>query len=155
MLDHQVFVFGSNSTGFHGAGAAGLACRGDAKNTWRTDKWFLAAMKSPPNSKLRIGKWAVYGQPRGFQRGKEGRSYAIQTIVKPGLKRSTSLEEIRNQLINLCSFARVYSSLEFLISAIGEGYAGYTKEEMDSVWNSLDIPPNFTFLERRKDNDNT
>jgi hypothetical protein len=32
---NEVFVFGSNSTGFHGA--AGLACWGDSRNTWRND----------------------------------------------------------------------------------------------------------------------
>jgi hypothetical protein len=38
----EVFVFGSNRDGFHGAGSAGLACRGDASNSWRSDERFRA-----------------------------------------------------------------------------------------------------------------
>ena len=41
---NEVFVFGSNFSAFHGAGAAGYAQRGDSKNTWRTDKKFQEAL---------------------------------------------------------------------------------------------------------------
>jgi hypothetical protein len=37
----EVLVFGSNRSGFHGAGSAGLAFRGDSRNTWRSDPFFL------------------------------------------------------------------------------------------------------------------
>jgi len=130
----DVFVFGSNATGFHGAGAAGLACRGEAFNTWRKDQWFLKAMKAPVGSPDRIGKRAVYGVARGFQEGSEGRSYAIQTIVRPGLKRSTSLAEIQTQLLELWDFSAAHPDWTFLITPLGEGYAGYTHAEMQTVW---------------------
>lgn len=127
---NQVFIFGANATGFHGAGAAGFACRGDARVTWRNDIWFLEAMKSPVGSPKRIGKWAVFGVARGFQEGREGKSYAIVTITKPGQKRTTPISEIETQIVELCDFARKLPDLEFLMTPIGGHYSGYTPVEM-------------------------
>lgn len=91
---NDVVVFGSNATGFHGAGAAGLACRGTARNDWREDAWLTTARDAPVGSPARIGTWAVFGKARGPQRGTEGMSYAIETIQTPGKLRSTSLRDI-------------------------------------------------------------
>lgn len=143
LKDYQVFVFGSNSTGFHGAGSAGLACRGDSRNTWRNDKWFLKAKESPTGSVARIGKWAIYGVARGFQQGSEGMSYAIQTIEYPGKKKSTSRREIYYQLIELSNFAKKHLDYEFLCCITGGGYNGWSIEEMKVVyayWISNDKP---------------
>lgn len=52
---NEIFVFGSNAEGFHGAGSAGMACRGEGKNTWRDDEWFREALKTPLDSSERIG----------------------------------------------------------------------------------------------------
>jgi hypothetical protein len=150
LKENQVFIFGSNGSGFHGAGGAGLACRGESANTWRLDQWFLKAMKSPVGSPDRIGKWAIFGVARGFQQGREGASYAIQTVTKPGAKRSISLQEIAKQITDLYLFAEKHPELTFLISPIGEGYAGYTHEEMQDVWDKADQTlgkrTNFRFL---------
>lgn len=147
---YQVFVFGSNASGFHGAGAAGYACRGTAQNTWREDPWFQKAMDAPVGSPERIGKWAVYGKARGLQVGREGKSYAIETIQRAGQKRSTSLQEIARQLEFLWERAWELPSYEFLITPLGEGLAGYSKEEMAEVWKNLrdlhGTPPNVRFL---------
>jgi len=134
---NEVFVYGTNSTGFSGAGAAGLACRGEAKNTWRTDPWFLKAMKAPVGSPDRIGKWAVYGVARGYQVGREGASYAIQTIVRPGQKRSTPLSEIKDQLMELSEFAREHKELRFIMTPIGTGLAGWKKSEIKVIWDDV------------------
>lgn len=131
---NEVFVFGSNSTGFHGAGSAGLACRGDSRNTWRTDSWFLNAMRSPVGSSDRIGKWAVYGVSRGLQTGRCGMSYGIQTIEHPGYKRSTSLNRIQAQLLELSAISAIHSELKFLMTPVGTGLAGWKSEEMKIVW---------------------
>ena len=69
LASNQVFVFGSNATGFHGAGAAGLGLRGDHRNNWKKDETFRLAMRSPEGSPHRVGKWAVFGVARGFQQG--------------------------------------------------------------------------------------
>lgn len=132
LAPNEVFVFGSNSTGFHGAGAAGYACRGTARNTWRDDPWFTAARLSPVGSPQRIGRWAIYGVARGFQRGREGASYAIETIRKPGALRSVPLSEIEEQLVELCRYAEAHPELRFLMTAIGANFAGYTGMEMQA-----------------------
>ncbi len=130
LAPNEVFVFGSNRSGFHGAGAAGYACRGTAENTWRTDEWFLKAMKAPVGSPDRVGKWAVYGVGRGWQQGREGMSYAIQTIEKPGMKRSTSRDNIEDQFIRLFVFALEHPEWQFLMTPVGAGLSGYTAAEM-------------------------
>lgn len=132
--DNEVFVFGSNETGFHGAGAAGLAFRGESRNTWRQDSMFLEAMKAPVGSSKRIGRWAVFGVARGHQIGHEGQSYAIQTIKRPGLKKSTTRREIYYQLLELSRFAENHPELTFLVTKIGCGLAGHTEEEMKEVF---------------------
>ncbi|MFH0848700.1 MAG: hypothetical protein V1857_04290 [archaeon] len=141
---NQVLVFGTNASGFHGAGMAGLACRGDAQNTWRNDPWFLRAMKSSLGSSDRVGKWAVYGVSRGFQHGREGWSYGIETIHRPGLRRSTPLPEILKQLVVLSRWADNLSQWTFLCYITGGGYNGWTREEMQGVycdWFSSPCPP--------------
>lgn len=130
LVPHQVFLFGSNSSGFHGAGSAGLACRGTSANTWRADEWFLRAMRSPVSSPDRIGQWAVYGVARGWQQGREGMSYAIETIRRPGEKRSIPLSEIEDQLLDLFLFADKHPEWDFLMTPVGAGLSGWTAEEM-------------------------
>lgn len=135
--DNIVYVFGSNATGFHGAGSAGLACRGVSENTWREDQWFLTAMKSPEGSKERIGQWAVFGVARGFQEGREGKSYAIQTIKRPGWKRSLPLSEIKDQLIEMAEYARIHPEFQFHMTPVGAGLAGWTNAEMKKIWDEV------------------
>ncbi len=130
LAPNQVFVFGSNTGGFHGAGSAGYAMRGTAANTWRTDKTFLRAMQAPIGHPDRIGRWAVYGIARGWQQGYEGASYAIQTIQRPGEKRSTPLSEIEDQIADLFYWARQHSDNEVLFTPVGTGLSGWTAEEM-------------------------
>jgi ribA/ribD-fused uncharacterized protein len=131
---NEVFVFGSNESGFHGAGAAGVAFRGESNNTWRHDEFFLRAMKAPVGSPERIGRWAVFGVARGHQIGQKGQSYAIQTIKRPGLKRSTSRREIYFQLLELSRFAEKHPELTFLVTKMGYGLAGHSKAEMTEVF---------------------
>jgi hypothetical protein len=130
----QIFVFGSNATGFHGAGSAGMAMRGDSKNTWRTDPVFLRAKSVPAGHADRVGKWAVYGVARGFQKGREGMSYAIETIVRPGERRSTPLRAIKAQFDELLAFAKANPQYEILMTPVGCGYSGYTTSEMQTIW---------------------
>jgi len=147
---NDCFVFGSNEQGFHGAGAAGLACRGDARNNWREDKQFLEWVNS---KQLCIGKWAVFGRARGYQQGSCGRSYAIVTVTKPGAKRSITRRQIYAQLVELWGFVKKHFDMTFLIAPLGEGYAGWTREEMDEVWNYLigkhGLPANVRFIGRK------
>lgn len=133
----KVFVFGSNSTGFHGAGSAGYAMRGDSRNTWRQDAAFLKAMKAPEGHPDRIGKLAVFGIAEGFQTGLEGSSYAIVTVTRPGLRRSIPITKIREQLVTLWRFADTHPEYEFEMTLLGCGYAGYRAIEMLGVIRSI------------------
>lgn len=146
---NSVFVFGSNLGGFHGAGAAGFAYRGDSRNTWRNDESFIKALKTPLDSPERIGKWAVLGQGKGFQRGREGCSYAIATVHVPGAKRSISLEDIYKQFVELVLFAKQHPELEFLCCVTGGGYSGYYVEEIATLYQRLEkeqsVPNNVVF----------
>lgn len=150
LREEEVFVFGSNAQGFHGAGAAGLAFRGDALNTWREDEHFCKALRAPAGSVARVGKWAVLGVARGFQVGTEGKSYGIVTVTRPGARRSISRREICLQLIELWQFATANPHLVFLMTPVGCGYAGYSPAEMqevlDYVINKYGAPENIRNL---------
>lgn len=93
----QIFVFGSNLAGRHGAGAA------------------LAARQ-------RHG--AIYGVGRGIQ----GNSYGIPT---KGYKIETlALSEINLYVLEFMAFAKKHPELEFNITRIGCGLAGYTDSQI-------------------------
>lgn len=135
--ENEVFVFGSNERGIHGMGAAGYAFRGSGDSSWRKDKNILLAEASPEGSPNRIGKWAIFGQSRGFQIGHSGKSYGIVTVTDFGKPRSISQREIYYQLVSMILFAQAHPALTFLVTPVGEGYAGWSTEEMDKVWTTL------------------
>jgi len=142
LADDEVFVFGSNLNGFHGAGTAGLAMRGDSRNNWRQDSAFREMLRQGHG----VGKWARLNTAHGYQRGTVGCSYAIPTVTKPGARRSIELDVIRLYIDKLHKFALFNSHLKFLITPLGEGYAGYSTEEMDTVWAGFDWPTNCRFI---------
>ena len=132
LAPNEVFVFGSNRTGFHGAGSAGWAFTGRKGNQYREGNPML---RSPNGTR---GFWAVLGQAQGYQEGDRGRSYAICTIERPGKKRSTSLEEIRRQVRDLYQFAEHHPEMTFLVTQSGQldkpSLNGYTLEENASCF---------------------
>ena len=117
LAENEVFVFGSNLSGFHGAGSAGFAMRGTTKNTWRTDQEFLN-IKSGKNPDKR-GRWAVYGVGQGFQEGKEGKSYAIATVERPGFQGKVDIKHFTSQFLTLCEFAEAHPELTFRVVKLG------------------------------------
>lgn len=137
LKSNQVFVFGTNAAGFHGAGASGLAFRGDAGFGWHGDAFFLKAMNAPVGSPDRVGRWAVFGVSRGPMTGRAGKSFGIETIRRPGLKRSTPIHEIEAQILEFTRFANTYPHLEFLVTRIGCGLAGYSPEEIKAVFQRV------------------
>lgn len=125
-----IYVFGSNLQGFHGAGGAGLAMRGDRSNNWRQDARFLKAMKAPVGHDDRKGEKAVYGVAEGLQQGRRGKGWAIPTVTKPGARRSISLSAIKTSLEKLRTFAIEHPEYEFECDRLGCGYAGYEALEI-------------------------
>ena len=150
--DDQVFVFGSNADGFHGAGAAAVALLGHpggppgSPQHWSRDPDFTRLRAAPPGPG-RVGRWAVYGMPQGPMQGREGRSYAVQTIIRPGARRSMPLDLggtgaperpferlpcIGSQVRRLIAFAQARPHLTFLVTA--PRLCGYTPEELGALY---------------------
>jgi len=92
----EVFVFGSNLAGIHGAGAAYLA-----------------------------KKWGAF-DGRGI--GLSGQTYAIPT--KDHAISSLSLGDILCHIEDFYSFAQANPQLEFLVTKIGCGLAGYSVKDI-------------------------
>ena len=137
---NQVFVFGSNEAGAHTGGAAGVAF------------WLDTHLPLHKPLQNEIGKWSVFGVARGLQRGYEGQSWGIVTIKRPGQLCSTDICDIYDQVVELVEYANQHPELEFLITPIAEGYAGYDRDDMSNVWECINdnhgIPNNFTFVGR-------
>lgn len=140
LAEDEVFVFGSNLAGFHGAGSAGYAMRGTTANTWRTDQAFLD-IKSGKNSDRR-GKWAVYGIGEGIQRGKEGCSYAIPTVERPGYQGKVDIKSFATSIVRLHLFAKTNPQLSFRVVKLGAnraegGYSWLGTKSVRNIWHSL------------------
>lgn len=94
---NSIFVFGSNLSGIHGAGAAATALR-----------YFGA-------------RW---GQGEGMQ----GMSYALPT--KDRKIQTLPLTEIRKHVEEFLRVVSAYPHLEFLLTKVGCGLAGYKDHEI-------------------------
>jgi hypothetical protein len=141
--DNQVFVFGSNLQGFHGAGSAGFASFGVTGNKWRQFDY----AEKPSGWK---GKWNVKGVGTGFQEGEEGKSYALPTVKRAGDKLSLSKTIIISNIHDLYDFASAHPDYEFFIAYRDDGAKllnGYTVVEMAEMFSSLPIPENVIFEE--------
>lgn len=121
---HQVFVFGTNTEGRHGKGAA------------------LTAYGNYPKVKGTIGKWAIYGQSRGFMNGHEGRSFGIITKELRKDRKAIELKIIALQIQQFVMAAKLYCELEYLVTAFGTGLAGFSHEELKTIWDEQDVPDN-------------
>jgi hypothetical protein len=119
LLPHQVFVFGSNTQGRHGKGAA----------LW---------------AKLNAG--AVYGQAKGIQGRAYG---IVTKNLTKYIHPSVSVEDIVKQIEELYAFARENSDKEFVVAYSGSGnnLNGYSPEQMAGMFVSSPIPDNLVFEE--------
>lgn len=115
--DNQIFVFGSNTEGRHGAGAAAIAAR-------------LFGAK--------------YGQAKGPQ-GKSY-AIVTKDLTKDKHP-SVSKKEITNQIKDLYFYAEKHPKLEFLIaySGTGKNLNYYTSQEMAEMFARPNIPTNIVF----------
>lgn len=129
---NEVFVFGANLQGFHGAGSAGYATFGESGNVWRKHGYD----KMPNGTK---GRWAVKGKI-GPMIGLEGKSYGLPTVTKCGAKRS--LKPDFRPLFECC---RRNPEWTFYFAQEGKvGLNGWTPSEMASfIHEAGEIPDNF------------
>lgn len=74
---------------------------------------------------------AIYG--KGI--GRQGQCYAIPT--KDMYLRVLPLGTIQQYLIEFVKYAEAHKELEFLLTPIGTGLAGYTIQELESIMPTL------------------
>ena len=107
---NQVFVFGSNTAGRHGAGAAYQAM-------------------------------TQFGAVYGVGKGPTGQCYAIPTKNDHLIR--MCLGQIKYYFDQFVEYAKEHPELEFLLTPIGTGLAGYTFEDLESIL-PVDMPTNIT-----------
>ncbi|PPC84685.1 MAG: hypothetical protein CTY38_01160 [Methylotenera sp.] len=124
-INNEVFVFGSNTAGRHGAGAALVA-------------------------KQQFG--AVYGQGVGYMANKfTGRaSYAIPTKGEDSKGRlfTLLLPEIKLEVNQFIQFAADHPQMRFFMTRIGCELAGYKDSDIAPMF--MDAPDNIQFPEQWK-----
>lgn len=111
----MIFVFGSNTAGIHGAGAAKVA---------------------------RQGYGAIYGQGHGRQGNSY--AIATRT-VEPGNPYIVDLpfEDVKKNVAAFLEYAKLFLQEEFQVTAIGTGHAGFTHEQMAPLF--AEAPDNCFF----------
>lgn len=117
---NEIFVFGSNTQGRHGKGAALFA-------------------------RQKCG--AIYGQARGRQG--QSYAIVTKDLTKDYNKPSVTKEEINKEIIILYKYAREHPELNFLIAYSGTGtnLNNYSNQEMAGLFITGDIPNNIVFEE--------
>lgn len=121
LKDNQIFVFGSNTEGRHGLGAAKTA-------------------------KDKFG--AIYGQAEGLQG--QSYAIITKDLIKDDKKNpSRTKEQIIEQIHKLYEFAKQNPDKEFLVaySGTGKNLNYYSNEDMASMFASEIIPSNIIFEE--------
>jgi hypothetical protein len=116
----MIFVFGSNELGLHGGGAARVA---------REQHGARYEHKGGPG--------------QGF--GPQGNSFAIPTCAKPTGQPNSELDlgTVAYYIECFKLYARVHSDVEFQVTQVGCGLAGWTKEEIAPLFS--DAPDNCLF----------
>jgi len=139
LKQNQIFVFGSNPEGRHGAGAAKLAMEkfGAVRGVGRglTGRSYALVTKN---------------LTKGFRERSTGKTYALSG------KKSVSKRDIKQNIRDLYRFARKERSKEFLIAytAGGLNLNGYTSLEMAKMFGeaSVSIPENIIFQDKFLEN---
>lgn len=125
-LEHnQIFVFGSNTAGVHGKGAAKTARD-------------------------------LFGAKKGVAEGPTGQCYAIPTRIYIGRDEEhwkvrfepVPLLTIYRSVFQFLKYAELRPELEFLVTKLGCGYAGYEAEDIKPFFE--DRTPNVVVPEEFK-----
>jgi len=101
-MNNEIFVFGSNLMGIHGAGSA------------------LEAIK--------------HGAINGLGSGRQGNSYAIPTKSSPTANGTLPISRIKLYIDQFIEYAKDNLHLTFNVVKIGCGLAGYTEDEIATLF---------------------
>jgi len=82
---------------------------------------------------------AIYGNPRGLQ----GNSYAIPT--KDKRLKTLPLDKISEEVKTFCEFVIARPDLNFFVTRVGCGLAGYKDEQIAPMFKSLSGETNVSF----------
>lgn len=117
LAENQIFVFGSNVDGWHGAGTAKIALE-------------------------KFG--AIYGKGYGLNGQSYG---LVTVDLKERRAPSRTKDQIKKEIDLLYQFAKIKNDKEFLIAytATGTNLNGYSSAEMAKMFASFKIPNNVIF----------
>ena len=151
LKSNDVFVFQSNSNGFHGSGSAGWAYRGSAKD-WRIDEQFIEDWNSGIPCQ---GKWNILRCPYGLQQGKDGTSWGIITTTWADQPISIPLDKIAVQLMELAKYSIENPTNNFLFAKIGTGHAGHITTDINEIFLQIlnmhpQYPQNWFTIKKHK-----
>lgn len=135
----EIFVFGANQDGFHGAGSAGYASFNRSGNVWRDYDYG----QKPKGWR---GKWNRKGF-LGLQTGEIGSSYALVTVTKARAKRSIPIPQLVQNIRELYLKAATMPDFRFYVAQSHQtGLNGYSAKEMAWAFaNAGQIPDNIYF----------
>jgi hypothetical protein len=104
---HQIFVFGSNTAGVHGKGAAKVA-----RDLFGAQK----GVAEGPTGKC-------YAIPTRIYIGRDEEHWKVRFAPQP-------LNLIEQSVYRFIEYAEKHPELEFLVTKFGTGYAGYDASEI-------------------------
>ena len=84
-----------------------------------------------------------YGAEYGVGVGRTGNAYAIPT--KDYVLKVLTLDAIRRHIADFIEYARQNPEDIFMLTPIGTGYAGYSREQIYSLLKQFDVPSNVLF----------
>lgn len=129
LLENEVFVFGSNPEGIHGAGAAKVA----------TTKYYATMGKGRGHMGNSYGLVTKNLTPN-YHEDESGITYKIAG------ERSVSKMQIILNIIELYLYALEHKRVNFLIAyTLAPNLNGYSSKEMADMFNFVPIPDNIIF----------
>lgn len=92
----------------------------------------------------------LFGAQKGVAEGPTGRCYAIPTRIYIGRDdehwkvrfEPVPLPDIMHSVYAFLEYADAHPELEFLVTKLGCGYAGYSAGDIKELWPKESVPPN-------------
>jgi hypothetical protein len=153
LAPNQVFVFGANDRGLHGAGAAAQAMwgRDDSGNLLqKREDWLMTIPKGEK------GIWTTLGEHSKISEGRYGKSYGLVTVEgKLGSKNEKNripLDKLTTNIAEFYKTAMENPDKQFLVAYTDNNSGkknlnGYSPLELATLFDGMPIPENVVFEE--------